>query len=610
MWWNNLNNNTEFFRDKLIGALTLTYDITDWLNVMGRVGLDFTLDQFEVRNKPTDALGIENGFYANDLSRDRVNNNDFLITAYKDNFRTLPLNVSFSLGGNQWGRNLYALGARNAENEWINPYLYAFNNYVDEAADANDTPEINERRYAKKINSLFAFLNLSYRNFAFLELTGRNDWSSALPLNNNSYFYPSASLSFIVSEAFDLKPTWLSFWKLRGAYAQTGSDTDPYQLDFVYNTGSFGGSQTASLPTTVPPIALQPQRANSYEVGTSIGLFEDKLNLDFTYYQINSFSQILNAPLPASSGAQRIRINTGELANKGFEASADLVLMKKNNFFWETGLNISRNRNYVVSLGNGAKSLELANIWGNNGPAISVQEGEEYGTIVGYDYVYHEGTGKPILNEAGTQYLVTSNRVPIGNASPDFIGGWTMRFGWKGLKINTLVDINWGGEIYAGSYTIGLENGQSPETLVERNGGGLPYTDPEGNTRNVGVILDGVYVDGTSNYKVVHYYYKHIGTAGGWGAGQLSTTGIQENSWIKLREVALSYEFENNLLRKSKVFKDFTLSLVGRDLFYLYSSLPDRVNPEGSNGSGNAQGLEWAAFPGARSVTLGVTVGF
>jgi len=166
------------------------------------------------------------------------------------------------------------------------------------------------------------------------------------------------------------------------------------------------------------------------------------------------------------------------------------------------------------------------------------------------------------------------------------------------------------GDIYAGSYTIGLENGQSPETLVERNGGGLPYTDPEGNTRNIGVILDGVYKDGTPNDKVVHYYYKHIGTAGGWGAGQLSTTGIVENTWVKLREVALSYEFDNALLSKSKVFQNLSLSLVGRDLFYLYTTLPDRINPEGSNGSGNAQGLEWAAFPGTRSVTLGFSVGF
>lgn len=614
LWWNLRNNNTTLNRDKLIGALNLTYNITDWLNASARLGIDFNLNQFEVRNRPTDALGIENGFYANDLSRDRVNNNDFLITAHKEGFLKEEVKASISLGGTQWERNLYGLSARNAENEWINPYLYAFNNYVDEAADATDNPAVFENRYRKKINSLYSFLNVSYDDFLFIELTGRNDWSSALPLDNNSYFYPSASLSFIPTTLFKdqflAKTPWLNFWKLRAAYAQTGSDTNPYQLDFVYQTGSFGGSQTANLPSTVPPIALEPQRANSYEIGTSIGLWQDKLNVDFTYYQINSFSQILDAPLPASSGADKIRINTGELQNKGIEFSATLALMKRQYFFWETSLNISRNRNYVISLGNGAKSLELANIWGNNGPAISVEEGQEYGTIVGYDYVYHETENQPILTDDGREYLVTSNRVPIGNASPDFIGGWSMRLGWKNLRLNTLVDTKWGGDMYAGSYTIGLENGQSPATLVERNGGGLPYTDSEGNTRNIGVILDGVYADGTPNDKVVHYYYKHIGTAGGWGAGQLSTTGIVENTWIKLREVALTYEFENSFLTKSKVFQNLSLSLVGRDLFYLYSTLPDRINPEGSNGSGNAQGLEWGAFPGGRSVTVGIGVGF
>ena len=255
------------------------------------------------------------------------------------------------------------------------------------------------------------------------------------------------------------------------------------------------------------------------------------------------------------------------------------------------------------------KLLEIANIWGLNGPAIAVREGEEYGTIIGYDYVRHEGTGQPILNEDGTLYQISESRVPIGNASPDFIGGWTMRLGFKGLTLSTLVDTKWGGDIYAGSYVIGLQTGQSPETLPERQGGGLPFTDPAGNVRNVGVVLPGVYADGTPNDKVVHYYFKYIGNTGGWGRF-LSTPGIRENTWVKLREVALSYRFPESLNRKTKVFQDLTLSVTGRDLFYLYTTLPDRINPEGSNGAGNAQGLEWASFPGVRSVTVGLNASF
>ena len=183
-----------------------------------------------------------------------------------------------------------------------------------------------------------------------------------------------------------------------------------------------------------------------------------------------------------------------------------------------------------------------------------------------------------------------------------------MRLGWKGLTLSTLVDTKWGGDMYAGSYIIGIQTGQSPETLHERMGGGLPFTDPSGATRNVGVILPGVYEDGTPNDKVVHYYFKYIGNTGGWGRF-ISTPGIIENTWVKLREVALSYRFPDSL-KKSGIFQDLTISLTGRDLFYLYTTLPDRINPEGGNGAGNAQGLEWAAYPGSRSFTIGVNASF
>lgn len=603
LWWNTYNNNTELSRNKLIGALALTYDITSWLNLTGRVGTDFTLNQFEKRNKPIDKLGILGGYYSNELGKDNVQNNEFLVTAYKDKIFHSKLNARLSFGGTQWERNLYAI--KGQADDWVNTWLNTFNNYK----NVDTSYFAKERRFEKRINSLYGFANLSYDDFVFLELTGRNDWTSSLPSSANSYFYPSASLSFIATKALDFKLDWLSFWKIRGAYAQTATDTDPYQVDFVYTTSTFGGNQTASLPSTIPPIALQPQRANSYELGTTFGLLNDKINLDLTYYFIRSTEQILDSPLPSSSGANQIRINTGILENKGFEAILSATLIEKRDFFWQTGFNVSRNRNYVVSLGEGADLLEIADIWGLNGPAIAVREGEEYGTIIGYDYVYHEGTGKPILNEDGTLYQISESRVPIGNASPDFIGGWTMRLGFKGLTLSTLVDTKWGGDIYAGSYVIGLQTGQSPETLPERMGGGLPYTDPEGNVRNVGVVLDGVYSDGTTNDKVVHYYFKYIGNTGGWGRF-ISTPGIKENTWVKMREIALSYRFPSKLGQKTKVFQDLSLSLTGRDLFYIYTTLPDRINPEGSNGAGNAQGLEWASFPGTRSFTVGLNASF
>ncbi len=604
LWWNTQNQNTFLTRNKAIGSMGLTYSPTEWLSINGRIGLDFNLNEFERRYNPVNALGIEEALYGNEIDRNIVINNDLIITAQKEKIFNLPVNASLTVGGTQWSRDQYGLNA--TADRWENPWLFSFNNFS--GANPNNLPLARELRYNKKINSIYSFLNLSYDNFLFLELSGRNDWSSSLPQSNNSYFYPSASLSYILSESIPLKIDWLNFVKLRASYARTASDTDPFLLDFVYDTGSFGGQQTASLPSTKPPVDLRPQQANSYEVGMTLGLFDDKLTFDLTYYYIKSFDQILESPSPSSSGASQVRINNGVLENYGYELSMKAYLWQNKNGFFNTGINLAQNRNFVQSLGDGAEFLEIGNIWGDFGPKIMVREGEEYGTIYGYDYIRHEN-GQPILNDAGTHYLITDELVPVGNASPTLTGGWTTTLRYKNFTINTLVDTKIGGDIYAGSHVIGLQTGQSPSTLVERDGGGLPYTDPEGNVRNIGVILPGVDANGVANDKVVHYYYKYLPNAGGWGK-VLTTPGILDNTWAKMREMSISYQVPTEQIQKLKFFQDMRVSLVGRDLFYLYSSIPDRINPEGQTSSGNAQGLEWASFPSMRSVSLRVTSSF
>jgi iron complex outermembrane receptor protein len=325
------------------------------------------------------------------------------------------------------------------------------------------------------------------------------------------------------------------------------------------------------------------------------------------YYK-HSTDQILNLPVPVSSGAYNITINEGELSNKGFEFIINTVPVQTSDLIVKAGLNFSRNRNYILSLGGYSDTYHLADIWGLNGPAMELYEGSEYGTITGYDYLYDDN-GNRILNDEGTKYLITDTRVPIGNASPKFIAGLNSELVYKDFRLSALVDTKWGGDIYCGSYVIGLQTGQSPETLLERDGGGLPYTDPDGNVRNVGVILDGVYADGTPNDKVVHYLYKYLPNAGGWGKF-VSTPGIIENTWVKMREISLTYSLPAPIIKKVKIFQSLSLSVVGRDLFYIYTTLPDKINPEGIIGSGNAQGFEWASFPGTRSFTFGANATF
>ncbi len=621
LWWMYYNNNTTLNRDKYTGSISLNYTPFKWLTLFGRIGRDYSLSQFESRNKPIDVIGQTGGRYENSLSRNIADNMEFMITASKEEIFNSKLNAKFTLGGSQWSQSYYYMGGKSGK--WYYPNMYTFFNYTETTYTTMDTNQVVtelgdspgdvatiEDLWGRQTNSIYAFLNLSYDNWLFLDVTGRNDVSSTLPKENNSYFYPSVSLSFIASEAFKLGENvpWFNFWKVRGGVAQTASDDVVYATEFYYKTGFFGGQQYSNYPDTIPPHKLKPQRVNSWEIGTTLGFFDNRIDIDFTYYYIYSFDQIVLADIPKSSGSPKIKINEGILSNKGIELIINAVPIQRPNLLFKTGITFARNTNRIISLGDNVDQLELADIWDLNGPAMILNEGDEYGTISGYDYIYHEN-GQPILNEEGTKYLFTDERVPIGNATPDFIAGWTTSLSWKGFTLTTLVDTKWGGDIYCGSYVIGLQTGQSPSTLKEREGGGLPYTDPAGNTSNIGVILDGVYEDGTPNDKVVHYYYKYMPNAGGWGKF-LSTPGIVENTWVKMREIGLYYSLPAPFIQKTRVFQDLTLSVVGRDLFYFYTTVPDNINPEGIMGSGNAQGFEWASLPGTRSFTFGISANF
>lgn len=622
LWWNYYNNNTWQNRDKYTGSVSLVYDITSWLNAIARVGRDYTVEQFESRNKPIDFIGLQGGGYSNSLSRATNDNFEFLVTAAKNKWFNSKLDSRLTLGASRWNYENYGIAAHSGK--WYYPNMYTFFNYTEYtySTDANgNTIVVNPGNSAESMlptetivrqrtNSVFAFLNLSYDNYLFLEFTGRNDWSSTLPADNNSYFYPSVSVSFIPTEAFKIrdKYPWLYFLKIRGGIAQTANSATPYQKNFYYATSFFGGQQSSNLPDVIPPYTLKPQFVNSYEAGFNLGLFNSRIDIDFTYYYKHSTDQILNLPIPVSAGASNITINEGVLSNKGYEMIINTVPVQTKDLIVKAGLNFSRNRNFIISLGGYSDSYHLADIWGLNGPAMDLYEGDEYGTITGYDYIYDKN-GNKVVNAEGTKYLITDTRVPIGNASPKFIAGFTTELTYKNFRLSTLIDTKWGGDIYCGSYVIALQTGQSPSTLVERDGGGLPYTDPSGKQRDVGIILEGVHEDGTPNTTVVNYLYKYLPNAGGWGKF-VSTPGILEDTWVKMREIALSYSFSPEALKKMKVFQGLTLSLTGRDLFYIYSTLPDKINPEGIMGSGNAQGFEWASFPGTRSFTFGANVNF
>ncbi|HSC52354.1 MAG TPA: SusC/RagA family TonB-linked outer membrane protein [Phnomibacter sp.] len=605
LWWNMYNNNTTMQRDQVMGAVKLTAEINPWLNLMGRTGVNYATNEFETKETPVDVAGLQ-GKYAYELNKDYTVTAEALATAHKEKIADV-LSASFSVGASTWYNKFEGTSAKN-NGPFADPFLYYLSNTT-ATVDRSWLPTYY--RLESKINSVFGLLNLGYKNFLFLEATGRNDWSSTLPNNANSYFYPSANMSFVFTDAFKMNKNILDMGRVRLGYAGSANGTEPYQTTNVVGSGSFGGVVTRNLDPRLRPTDLVPQRSKSWEVGTQLAFFKSRLSVDFSYYKINSTNQILNAPLPTSSGFTSRTFNTGELENKGYEFIIRGTPVHNKNFNWDITLNAAHNSNKVIKLDEGVDKFYLGTIFGaRTGVSMYVTEGEQYGSIYGLDYTYKDGQKvvRRIYDKSdptkvvGTQYVTTADPVKIGNATPVLTGGIGNTLNYKNFSLYMLADFKWGGDIYSFDYASAMGEGKAPETLLERNGGGLPYTYPDGTTANHGVVLDGVFADGKKNTDVVHYMYKYAGQYAAWSNVDMPrSNAVFENSWFKCREVSLSYNFPSKMIQSSKVFQGLSLSLVGRDLFYFYKSLPDNLNPEGVSGVGNMQGMQWAALPGTRS---------
>jgi iron complex outermembrane recepter protein len=619
-WWDLFNNNTTFTHNQLLGSVKLTADILPWLNATGHVGEDYFTNQFETKIRPIDPTGLQGG-YSNDLSTVSTQNIDGLLTAHKEDL-IKDFDASLSIGSSYYHNKLYDLAQKNP-GPFNYPFAYNLSNY---AGTANNYPVPTENRSETEINSVYGILNLAYKKYLFLELSGRNDWSSTLPSTKWSFFYPSASLSFVFTDAFKLDAVrnWLSYGKLRLAEAASANGYVPYQTIFTYSPITTNGYTSGlSVPSTLPSVSIQPQQARSFEIGTDLGFFNNRINFNFTYYNIYSYNQILPVSVATSSGADAITINTGALRNRGVEFIINASIVKDKNFSWDIAVNGAHNRNKVVSIQAGVSQLTLGSWFGGDGVNMNARVGDDYGTIYGYDYKYVGGqkvvnliygdganTGNgPVI---GAQYATdTAGYVKIGNATPKLTGGIANTFSYKNWSLYIMTDFSIGGQIWSGDYATIMGQGEAPETVWERDGHGLPYTFPDGTTGNVGVILPGATPDGKKNTTVVNSWWKYAGNYQSWDNQPIvRSNSIFTNSWGKLRELSLTYRFTNAVVSKTKIFQSLSLSLIGRDLFYLFTKLPDRLNPEGLSGTTNVQGIQFGELPGVRSFGFSVKAGF
>jgi len=568
-------------KNRIIGTSSLKYQFNDWLSLTARAGTDYSNEQVELKRAYYSISEKEGKYQVNNYFRQETNA-DFLLSARKD------ITDDFTISGN-FGGNLMNQKYRrhqSAVKKLVVPYIYSLSN-------AKETPTTSYYKSEKEIHSLYASASLEFRDQFFLDLTGRNDWSSTLPVDVNSYFYPSATATWIFTETFGLDPNLFSFGKIRLGWAQVGNDTDPYRLDLSYGSGTpYGNNPSYSMGSTMPPANLKNELITSNEFGLDLKFFNNRLGLDFTVYKSTAKNQILSAAIPSTSGFNSQLINAGQIDNQGVEIMLNATPVVISDFSWDVMVNWSKNTSKIISLNGDVKRLELYKPEGDQITVVA-DVGSAYGDMWGRGFVYHEN-GKRIVGANGVP-LVTDELKKLGNIMPDWLAGINNSFSYKSINFSFLIDAKIGGDLYSRTNQDGWATGALKST-VGNNPKGNPVRDPleDGG----GYLCDGVFEDGTPND--VYVYLDDVR----WSKG-FFTNGerwLYDASYVKLREIGLSYSLPGSLVGKINL-RGIDIGVFARNVALLYKNCIN-FDPEVSNRSAiqSSQGAEYAAPPSARNI--------
>jgi TonB-linked SusC/RagA family outer membrane protein len=565
-------------KNRIIGVASLKYQFTNWLTLTARAGTDYSNEEIELKRAYYSVNYKEGKYNVSNYFRQEINA-DFLLSAFKkisDNWT-----ISGNFGGNLMNKKYNS--QQSAVARLVVPYVYSLSN-------AKDLPTTTYYASEKEIQSLYGSVSLSFRDQLYLDLTGRNDWSSTLPVDNNSYFYPSATTSWIFTKTLNLNPEVFSFGKLRVGWAQVGNDTDPYMLDLTYSASTpYGSNPSFSLTNTMPAQNLKNELITSQELGLDLKFFKNRLGLDLTLYKSSAKNQIMNAAIASTSGYDEQTINAGQVDNKGIEIVLTGTPVATNDFSWDILVNWSRNRNKVVSLNGEIQVLEL---YQTEGGAITVVApvGGSYGDMIGTGYVYHEN-GKAIVDADGVP--LTSELRTLGNIMPDWLAGINNSFSYKGFNFSFLIDAKIGGDVWSRTNSDGYVTGVFKST-TGLNDRGKPVRDPV--EVGGGYRFDGVFEDGTPN-DIYTYLDDYRWNGYAWGERWL-----YDASYVKLRELAFSYSLPRNLTGKLKL-RGIDLGVYARNVAILYNKCVN-FDPEVSNvdASQSSQGSEYGSNPQARSI--------
>ncbi|UZD24204.1 SusC/RagA family TonB-linked outer membrane protein [Algoriphagus halophytocola] len=571
-------------KDRLVGSVALSYDLGENFNIMARTGTDYWTDtRININRAESTKNNVKRfGAYSENVYSSQETNSDIIITFDKDITPRLSLKVQ---GGainrvNNYKSTSVSVGELTIDG------LYNLGNY---ASPVTPSSTIREQ----VVNSVFGSAQFGFNNYLFLDVTGRNDWSSTLPTSDNSFFYPSAALSAVLTDIFDVQSGWLSFAKVRASLAQVGNDADPYLLNQVYSSEGLwaGTTPTYSESNEIANRNLKPEITTGKEVGVDLRFFEGRVGVDFTYYHQSTVNQILAVSISTASGYSSQILNAGEITNQGVELTINATPFNTaSGFSWYTALNFSRNRNQVVELAEGLENYILGS---QNSLTSEARVGQPYGSLYGRRYL-RSPEGELIYNN-GLPVLEEGTFI-VGNIQPDWLGGWTNSFAYKGIELNTLIDVKMGGDIFDVGTGLARKTGQYIETEAGREEGVI------GNgVMNIGTAEDPVYVPNDVIANATTF----------WNSQNPRTyheSGIFDGTYVKLRELSLGYVFPKNFLGNSFI-QSMKLSFVGRNLAILYKNHP-HMDPEVDMKGGNAQGFAYGQMPTTRSLGFNLNVTF
>lgn len=601
-FWLAYDNTNSLDRDRVYGNVQAEADITKWLKLQLRTGIDFSND-FRTQRKPQYSYGHASGWYREQTNTFYEMNNDFLFS-YADRFEKLGLSINASFGGNNMVANNRF--QRITATELLEPNIFMITN-------SRSTVLVDPPRTNKSVNSLYGLVSLGWRDMVYIDVTGRNDWSSTLASENWSFFYPSVSAGILLDEIFQLrsKARWINMLKIRASWANVGNDTDPYGINASYDNSTFTGGY--KLAGQTPDHNILPENVESVEFGLETKLFQNRISFDLAWYHSKTTNQSIPFQTGWLTGAEYQLVNAGRVDNKGVEISARFVPIQTTNTSWTISLAWSKNWNKLVSL------TSKSNLWHlnsantvSNSIFIYAHVGEELGRIYGFGYerapqgAYYldangnmiDCSGQDIVDVASGQPSVdTENLRDLGSIFPDWSGSISTSFSWKDLSVSATFTGQMGGKAYSVTNQSLSLQGKVKSTLEGRYDGLLH----PGVNRNE----DGTYSKNTTiTPNIVGYYTDAV-----W-LNRNTENNIHDTSFLKFKELRIDYSLPARWMAKTKVFQSISAGFFVTNIF-CWTNFP-QYDPEVAsiNNGSISRGIESGAYPMTRTYGMNLKLTF